>query len=77
MMIVDLIDDVDLKEKLLALGAPIQTMESLSDIETRALAWVQETPERKKMVQSLYAEWQQERITMLPDVLKVIQRLSE
>ncbi|MBR7888986.1 hypothetical protein J9B83_08495 [Marinomonas sp. A79] len=77
MMIVDLIDDIDLKEKLLALGAPIHAMESLNDIEVATLAWLQSAPEHKDAVRSLCAEWQQEQTTILPDVLELIQRLSE
>lgn len=75
MMIVDLIDEVDFKEKLIGIGAPISTQESLEDAQSKVLNWLQENPERKAALNTALEELENTGATILPEVSSVMATL--
>ncbi|BFM48726.1 hypothetical protein [Marinomonas sp. THO17] len=75
MMIVNLIDEVDFKEKLIALGAPVCQEQSLEEVQSSLLAWLKAYPEQVPFIRDLCEEMQKDNTTILPDVSKVITSL--
>lgn len=76
MMIVDLIDEVDLKEKLRLLGVPIHQEQRLADVQETVLLWLKDNAQHADLIQGLCSELQQSHITVLPDVMQVITALD-
>lgn len=74
MMIVDLVDEVDFKEKLIALGAPISQQQSLDEVRDATLAWLKDYPEQISFVQQLCQEMEHNEVTVLPEVKALLQR---
>ncbi|TYL48111.1 hypothetical protein [Marinomonas sp. IMCC 4694] len=72
MMIVDLIDEVDFKDKLIALGAPVTQAQSLSDVQLAVLAWLSTYPEQAPFVRALCLEMEKDNTTVLPAVSDVM-----
>ncbi|MCW4628202.1 MULTISPECIES: hypothetical protein [Marinomonas] len=72
MMIVDLIDEVDFKERLIALGAPVTQEQSLADVQAAILAWLQAYPEQTPFVKDLCRDMQKDNTTVLPEVSSVM-----
>lgn len=72
MMIVDLIDEVDFKEKLIAIGVPLTEGQSMADVQDTLLSWLKEYPEQRPFVVALFEEMQDPNTTILPDVSAVI-----
>jgi len=72
MMIVDLIDEVDFKEKLITLGAPVTQEQSLLEVQTTVLSWLQTYPEQTPFVKELCTEMQKDNATVLPEVSSVM-----
>jgi hypothetical protein len=72
MMIVDLIDEVDFKEKLIALGAPVTQEQNLVEVQTTVLSWLKAYPEQTPFVKDLCMEMQKDTTTVLPEVSSVI-----
>ncbi|KZN14908.1 hypothetical protein [Marinomonas sp. TW1] len=72
MMIVDLIDEVDFKERLIALGAPVKQEQSLAEVQSSVLSWLQLYPEQVSFVKDLCVEMQKDNTTILPEVSKVM-----
>ena len=72
MMIVDLIDEVDFKEKLIALGAPITQEQNLAEVQSTVLSWLQAFPEQTPFVKDLCTEMQKDNTTVLPEVSNVM-----
>ncbi|MEL0635831.1 hypothetical protein V6259_03525 [Marinomonas sp. TI.3.20] len=76
MMIVDLVDEVDFKEKLIALGAPISQQQSLDEVRDATLAWLKDYPEQVSFVQQLCQEMEHNEVTVLPEVKVLLQRFA-
>lgn len=76
MMIVDLVDEVDFKEKLIALGAPISQQQSLDEVRDAILAWLKDYPEQISFVQQLCQEMEHNEVTVLPEVKALLQRFA-
>lgn len=76
MMIVDLVDEVDFKEKLIALGAPISQQQSLDEVRDATLAWLKDYPEQIYFVQQLCQEMEHNEVTVLPEVKALLQRFA-
>lgn len=74
MMIVDLVDEVDFKEKLIALGAPIRQEQSLEEVREATLAWLKEYPEQLSFVQQLCQDMEHNEVTVLPEVKDLLRR---
>ena len=72
MMIVDLVDEVDFKERLIALGAPVTQEQSLADVQAAVLAWLQAYPEQTPFVKDLCRDMQKDNTTVLPEVSNVM-----
>jgi len=71
MMIVDLIDEMDFKEKLIAIGVPVTTEKSLDGVRETLLSWLQDCPEQRPFVDALFVEMQDTNV--LPEVSAVIE----
>ncbi|GGN36869.1 MULTISPECIES: hypothetical protein [Marinomonas] len=76
MMIVDLVDEVDFKERLIALGAPVTQEQSLAEVQTAVLIWLQAYPEQMPFVKDLCSDMQKVNTTVLPDVSSVMAAFS-
>jgi hypothetical protein len=76
MMIVDLIDEVDFKDKLIAIGVPLTESQSMAEVQDTLLSWLKEYPEQRPFVIALFEEMQNPNTTILPDVLAVINRVD-
>ncbi|NLQ17017.1 hypothetical protein HGG82_05185 [Marinomonas sp. M1K-6] len=72
MMIVDLVDEVDFKEKLIALGAPVTQEQSLTEVQAAVLSWLQAYPEQTPFVKDLCIEMQKDNTTVLPEISVVM-----
>lgn len=72
MMIVDLIDEVDFKERLIALGAPVTQEQSLAQVQSAVLSWLQEYPEQTPFIKDLCLDMQKNETTVLPEVSCVV-----
>lgn len=72
MMIVDLIDEVDFKERLIALGAPVTQDQSLVEVQETVLSWLRAYPEQTPFVKDLCTEMQKDNTTVLPEVSSVM-----
>ncbi|BDX03177.1 hypothetical protein MACH16_19250 [Marinomonas pontica] len=72
MMIVDLVDEVDFKEKLIALGAPVTHEQSLLEVQEAVLAWLQAYPEQTPFIKELCESMQKDNTTVLPEVYRVM-----
>lgn len=77
MMIVDLIDEVDLKDKLRLLGAPIHQEQRLGDVQEAVLLWLENDPKHAALIHGLCNELQQSHITVHPSVMQVITALDQ
>lgn len=76
MMIVDLIDEVDFKDKLIAIGVPLTENQSMADVQEALLSWLKEYPEQRPFVIALFEEMQTPNTTILPDVSAVIKAVD-
>ena len=76
MMIVDLVDEVDFKDRLIALGAPVTQEQSLQDVQDSVLAWLKAYPEQIPFIKDLCLEMQQENTTVLPEVSDTLSYLT-
>lgn len=76
MMIVDLIDEVDFKEKLIAIGVPLTEDQSMAEVQEILLSWLKEYPEQHPFVAALFDEMQDPNTTILPDVSAVIKAID-
>ena len=76
MMIVDLVDEVDFKERLIALGAPVTQEQSLTEVQDSVLSWLQAYPEQTPFVKELCSEMQNDDSTVLPEVSSVMAAFS-
>jgi hypothetical protein len=72
MMIVDLVDEVDFKDRLIALGAPVTQEQSLMEVQTAVLSWLQAYPEQIPFIKDLCKEMQKDNVTVLPAVSNVM-----
>jgi hypothetical protein len=72
MMIVDLVDEVDFKDRLIALGAPVTQEQSLMEVQTAVLSWLQAYPEQIPFIKDLCKEMQKDHVTVLPAVSNVM-----
>ncbi|MBU1832789.1 MAG: hypothetical protein KKF24_08850 [Gammaproteobacteria bacterium] len=72
MMIVDLVDEVDFKERLIALGAPVTQEQGLAEVQSAVLSWLQAYPEQTPFVKDLCTEMQKNNTTVLPEVSGVM-----
>ncbi|CUB02573.1 hypothetical protein [Marinomonas fungiae] len=77
MMIVDLIDEVDFKEKMLGIGAPLKDCQTLAEVSEVLIAWLDENPEHLPKVKSACEELEATGATILPDVHDVIKQLLQ
>ena len=76
MMIVDLVDEVDFKERLIALGAPVTQEQNLDEVQSAVLSWLQAYPEQIPFVRDLCTEMQKDNSTVLPEVSSVMAAFS-
>ncbi|WP_417526754.1 hypothetical protein [Marinomonas shanghaiensis] len=72
MMIVDLVDEVDFKDRLIALGAPVTQEQSLMEVQAAVLLWLQAYPEQIPFIKDLCKEMQKDNVTVLPAVSNVM-----
>jgi protein associated with RNAse G/E len=72
-MIVDLIDEVDFKERLIDMGVPLNIDQSLEEVQTVLSSWLQDYPEQRPCIVTLFEEIQSSNIMVLPDVSEVMQ----
>ncbi|WP_111636737.1 hypothetical protein [Marinomonas shanghaiensis] len=72
MMIVDLVDEVDFKDRLIALGAPVTQEQSLMEVQTAVLSWLKAYPEQIPFIKDLCKEMQKDNVTVLPAVSNVM-----
>lgn len=77
MMIVDLIDEVDFKEKMLAVGAPVNDCQTVDDILSALDKWLGEVPENLPLVKAACSELLDSGATILPDVQSVLKILLQ
>lgn len=77
MMIVDLIDEVDFKEKMLGIGAPVKDCQTLEATSEVLLSWLDEEPEHCPKVVSACEELEATGATILPEVHSVIKILLQ
>lgn len=75
MMIVELIDEVDFKDKLLGIGAPIEPNDTLEEVLAKVEAWIKDSPEQLEPVQQACTELEATGATILPEVHDVIKAL--
>jgi len=73
MMIVDLIDEVDFKEKLIGIGAPVDTAKDLKEVDTCLVSWLNEYPEQTYFVKLVCQEIIESNATILPEVKTIMQ----
>ncbi|WP_067214951.1 hypothetical protein ACPUEK_08120 [Marinomonas gallaica] len=72
MMIVDLIDEVDFKEKMLGVGAPVKDCQTLEEVDSALKVWANDAPQNISVIQSACSELEATGATILPDVHVVI-----
>ncbi|RBO81883.1 hypothetical protein [Marinomonas aquiplantarum] len=77
MMIVDLIDEVDFIEQLKALEVPVNDGLPMAEVEQVLSQWLVEFPEQRPNVLVLFKTMREENITVLPEVLKVIDSIEQ
>ena len=77
MMIVDLIDEVDFKEKMLSIGAPLKDCQTLAATSEVLMSWLDENPECLAKVQSACEELESTGATILPDVHDLMKNLLQ
>lgn len=75
MMIVDLVDEVDFKERLIAIGAPVTQDDSLDAVKEAVLSWLKDYPEQVSFVKAICEQLNHDEVTVLPEVQEVIQSL--
>ena len=75
MMIVDLVDEVDFKEKMLEIGAPIDMTDNLDEVASKLNDWLKSEPHKIDSVKSVCAEIEATGATILPDVSSLMNRL--
>jgi protein associated with RNAse G/E len=75
-MIVDLIDEVDFKERLIEMGAPLNIDHSIEEVQDVLSSWFQDYPEQRPCIMALFKEMQGSNITILPEVSIVMKALS-
>ncbi|MCO4785656.1 hypothetical protein [Marinomonas atlantica] len=75
MMIVDLIDEVDFKEKMLGVGAPVKDCQTLEEVIGSLNLWINDAPQNLSVIQSACIELEATGATILPDVHIVIKDL--
>lgn len=75
MMIVDLIDEVDFKEKLIDMGVPLNMDQSLEKVHAVLIAWLNDYPEQYPCIVALFEEIQNSNIMILPEVNVIIQKV--
>lgn len=76
MMIVDLVDEHDFNEKLIALGVDITPDTALADSQTAVLQWIADNDSAKASLQTLFSTLENSEITVLPEVKAAIAALS-
>lgn len=72
MMIVELIDEVDFKEKLIGIGAPIEPNDTLDEVSAKLSIWVEESSQQLELVQTACNELEATGATILPEVHELI-----
>lgn len=72
MMIVDLVDEVDFKEKLLAISAPIGMDDSLEEVSVKLKGWLESDPDQLEELKSVYEAFEASGATILPEVQAVL-----
>ncbi|TDO99816.1 hypothetical protein [Marinomonas balearica] len=72
MMIVDLVDEVDFKEMLKGIGAPISESMTLEDVQHLVAEWKTQSSENVTKLDELIVELNNDQITVLPEVQSVI-----
>lgn len=76
MMIVDLVDERDFNEKLIALGVAITPDSALDETKDAVLAWLADNEEGKAALRALFETLGNGEITVLPEVKTMIEELS-
>ncbi|RDL43052.1 hypothetical protein DN730_16255 [Marinomonas piezotolerans] len=77
MMIVDLIDEVDFKEKMIGIGVPVSSQESLEDVQAKVIEWLEADAERATVLSGALTELEDTGATILPEVLTVMASLKQ
>lgn len=72
MMIVELIDEVDFKEKLIGAGVPVDANDTLEQVSAKLQTWQAESNENSVIANSICQELLDSGATILPDVEAVI-----
>lgn len=77
MMIVDLVDEVDFKTRLLALGAPVADISDLTAVVEPVKKWLKENPEKESELQAMLEALQSSEVTLLPEVSELVRQLQD
>lgn len=75
MMIVDLIDEVDFKERMLSIGAPIDMSDTLDEVTLKLNDWLKQEPDQISLVKTTCADIEATGATILPDVNSLMDSL--
>ncbi len=77
MMIVELIDEIDLIEKLKACGVPLKSDESLAENLDAVIAWCEADSAQSALVEAQFSTLEKGEITLLPEVQQFIDQIRE
>lgn len=75
MMIVDLIDEVDFKEKMLGIDVPVRDCQTLEEVEQVTKNWLLSDAAHEAILRSAFDELFATQATLLPEVHQVMERL--
>ncbi|MEO9654877.1 hypothetical protein [Marinomonas sp.] len=72
MMIVDLVDETDLKEGLIGIGVPIQLDDSLEQVKEAVVAWQAHSQAHAIELKKICTELNSPTVTLLPEVTELV-----
>ncbi|MBE9398327.1 hypothetical protein IOQ59_13780 [Pontibacterium sp. N1Y112] len=75
MMIADLFDESDFREKLIDLGIPIDQDATFDECRSTVLAWLDSTPEAVSHVVGLFETLRNTDVVLLPEVDEFIENI--
>ncbi len=72
MMIVDLVDEIDLKEALIEIGVPIQLDDSLEQVKEAVTTWQAQSQAHAIELKIICTELNSPTVTLLPEVAELV-----
>ncbi|MGR0278719.1 hypothetical protein ACUM5Y_06630 [Marinomonas dokdonensis] len=76
MMIVDLVDEVDLKEALMEIGVPIKLDDTLEQVKQAVMTWLVQSSEHAAELDKMYIQLNDPNVTLLPEVAELVYELT-